>query len=209
MCNLISSFETLAVSQSEQAAPEPPPGDEFGPWIWANGNGFFNDHSCYSDKSNYTRTNEIKMNPVPKSTASVSKELIKLHIEVDDIVSFNGFGPWMKPAGFEPPREPTEKPKKKKRKESITLPIAKDKKEPVETKTEINDVKKSNITDIVALSSHKTHSTPVDPVELKKRLVDLLVQQQALKLKKVNVKPIQVSNLQQRNKTHACRCDAK
>lgn len=129
------------------------------------------------------------MNPVPKSTASVSKELIKLHIEVDDIVSFNGFGPWMKPAGFEPPREPTEKPKKKKRKESITLPIAKDKKEPVETKTEINDVKKSNITDIVALSSHKTHSTPVDPVELKKRLVDLLVQrqargeQQALKLK--------------------------
>ena len=77
---------------------------------------------------------------------------------------------------------------------------------------------KKGITDIVALSSHKTHSTPVDPVELKKRLVDLLVQrqargeQQALKLKvkfrflafkpminifqKVNVKPIQVSNLQ-------------
>ena len=48
---------------------------------------------------------------------------------------------------------------------------------------------KKGITDIVALSSHKTHSTPVDPVELKKRLVDLLVQrqargeQQALKLK--------------------------
>ena len=45
------------------------------------------------------------------------------------------------------------------------------------------------MTDIVALSSHKTHSTPVDPIELKKRLVDLLIQrttkgdQQALKLK--------------------------
>ena len=72
------------------------------------------------------------MNPVPKSIASISKELIKLHIEVDDIVSFNGFGPWMKPAGFEPPQLPIEKPKKKKRKEPITLPLAKDKKEPVE-----------------------------------------------------------------------------
>lgn len=203
MCSQSNGMPMAAtVSETEQATPEPPPGDEFGPWIWANGNGFFNDHSCYSDKSNYTRTNEIKMNPVPKTTASVSKELIKLHIDVDDIVSFNGFGPWMKPAGFEPPREPSEKPKKKKRKEPITLPIAKDKKEPIETKTDENDVRKPNITDILALSSHKTHSTPVDPVELKKRLVDLLVQrqtrgeQQALKLKKVNVKPIQVSNLE-------------
>ena len=47
----------------------------------------------------------------------------------------------------------------------------------------------AEVTDIVALSSHKTHSTPVDPIELKKRLVDLLIQrttkgdQQALKLK--------------------------
>ena len=47
----------------------------------------------------------------------------------------------------------------------------------------------ADVTDIVALSSHKTHSTPVDPIELKKRLVDLLIQrttkgdQQALKLK--------------------------
>ena len=46
----------------------------------------------------------------------------------------------------------------------------------------------ADVTDIVALSSHKTHSTPVDPIELKKRLVDLLIQrttkgdQQALKL---------------------------
>ena len=74
------------------------------------------------------------MNPVPKSIASISKELIKLHIDVDDIVSFNGFGPWMKPAGFEPPQLPIEKPKKKKRKEPTTLPLAKDKKEPVEGK---------------------------------------------------------------------------
>ena len=48
---------------------------------------------------------------------------------------------------------------------------------------------KVEVPNLAALSSHKTHSTPVDPIELKKRLVDLLIQrttkgdQQALKLK--------------------------
>ena len=56
------------------------------------------------------------------------KELIKLHIDVDEIVSFNGFGPWMRPVGFEPPM-PFEKPKKRKRKEANN-PVSKEKKEP-------------------------------------------------------------------------------
>ena len=56
-------------------------------------------------------------------------------------------------------------------------------------KDQQNEADVGDVTDIVALSSHKTHSTPVDPIELKKRLVDLLIQrttkgdQQALKLK--------------------------
>ena len=54
----------------------------------------------------------------------------------------------------------------------------------------------AEVTDIAALSSHKTHSNPVDPIELKKRLVDLLIQrttkgdQQALKLKVSDQKKI-------------------
>ena len=123
------------------------------------------------------------MNAVPRSISNISKELIKLHIAVEEISSFNGFGPWMKPSGFDPPL-PVEKTKKKRKKEPNAKPT--DKREQAEQERE---PEKANITDIVALSSHKTHSTPVDPVELKKRLVDLLVQrqsrgeQQALKLK--------------------------
>ena len=185
-------------------------------------------HNSKFKISTLFRADEVKINPVPKSVASVSKagfgslvfcnsispnpwpkELIKLHIDVDEIVSFDGFGPWMRPVGFEPPM-PVEKPKKRKRKEANN-PVLKEKKEPDNKGTSadsgprsgfgqpslslpiaepwIREEKKPNITDIVALSSHKTHSTPVDPVELKKRLVDLLVQrqsrgeQQALKLK--------------------------
>ena len=51
-----------------------------------------------------------------------------MHIDVDEIVSFDGFGPWMRPVGFEPPM-PVEKPKKRKRKEANN-PVLKEKKEP-------------------------------------------------------------------------------
>merc|ERR1719209_2538384 len=167
--------------------------NDFGPWVWANGIQYFHD---VNDRD------EIRINPVPKSIENVSKELIKLKgWDFQDIECFNGFGPWVKPAGFDPPvtDELPKQFKKKKKKEPITKRYSKSITDVNKsTNEETDQQKEADVTDIVALSSHKTHSTPVDPIELKKRLVDLLIQrttkgdQQALKLKKVIVKPIQV-----------------
>ena len=49
----------------------------------------------------YNFSDEIRINPVPKSVESVSKELIKLKWDSEEVECFNGFGPWMKPAGFQ------------------------------------------------------------------------------------------------------------
>ena len=46
-------------------------------------------------------SDEIRINPVPKSIENVSKELIKLKWDSEEVECFNGFGPWMKPAGFQ------------------------------------------------------------------------------------------------------------
>lgn len=170
---------------------------DFGPWVWANGIQYF------SDKSFFSR-DEVKLNPVPKSTENVSKELVKLKWHIEDIEVFTGFGPWTKPTGFEPPNvHEKQKQNKKKKKKEITSKINTDLPKTKNESDEIESAKKKepDIIDIAALSSHKTHSTPVDPTELKKRLVDLLIQRtkkgdlRALKLKKVMVKPIQVSRL--------------
>jgi hypothetical protein len=190
-----SDISKLDVSEDETSC------NDFGPWVWANGIQYF------SDKSFFSR-DEVKLNPVPKSTENISKELIKLKWHLEDIEVFSGFGPWTKPSGFEPPiiQDKQKQTKKKKKKEitsKINTELPKTKDEPDEP--EISSKKKeqggSDIIDIAALSSHKTHSTPVDPTELRKRLVDLLIQRtkrgdlRALKLKKVMVKPIQVSRL--------------
>jgi len=184
ICNKNESFEE---TNDEQTLC-----NDFGPWVWANGIQYFHD---------YNKRDEIRMNPVPKSISNVSKELIKLKADSHDLESFNGFGPWMRPAGFQEPimKDLQNHSKKKKKKEPITKRESKSITDVNKsTKQETDQQNEADVTDIVALSSHKTHSTPVDPIELKKRLVDLLIQrttkgdQQALKLKKVVVKPIQV-----------------
>merc|ERR1712168_666859 len=185
ICNKNESFEE---TNDEQTLC-----NDFGPWVWANGIQYFHD---------YNKRDEIRMNPVPKSISNVSKELIKLKADSHDLESFNGFGPWMRPVGFQEPimKDLQNHSKKKKKKEPITKRESKSVTDVNKsTKQETDQQNEADVTDIVALSSHKTHSTPVDPIELKKRLVDLLIQrttkggQQALKLKKVVVKPIQVN----------------
>jgi len=184
ICNKNDSFEE---TDDEQTLC-----NDFGPWVWANGIQYFHD---------YNKRDEIRINPVPKSIENVSKELIKLKWDSQDLESFNGFGPWMRPAGFQAPimKDLQNHSKKKKKKEPITKREKSVTDVNKSTKQETDQQNEADVTDIVALSSHKTHSTPVDPIELKKRLVDLLIQrttkgdQQALKLKKAVVKPIQVN----------------
>ena len=83
-----SDISKLDVSEDETSC------NDFGPWVWANGIQYF------SDKSFFSR-DEVKLNPVPKSTENISKELIKLKWHLEDIEVFSGFGPWTKPTGFE------------------------------------------------------------------------------------------------------------
>jgi len=84
ICNKNESFEE---TNDEQTLC-----NDFGPWVWANGIQYFHD---------YNKRDEIRINPVPKSVESVSKELIKLKWDSQDLECFNGFGPWMKPVGFQ------------------------------------------------------------------------------------------------------------
>jgi len=162
---------------------------EFGPWVWAD------EFDDYEQTINDLRRVQCRLtSTVPSHVEEISKNLIKLKWNGLDEELFEGFGPWCQPTGYEPP-EPilTEKPVKKIRK--------KEKIKETEIQPKINEIqsKVSKSSDkipvIMALTSHKTYSTPVDPVELKKRLADLLLQrsakgdQQAMELNKINMKP--------------------
>jgi len=166
---------------------------EFGPWVWSD------EIQDYQSSLGDLKGPHCRFHTaVPPQVEQISKKLLKLRWDPRDQEPFEGFGPWCLPLGEEPPPpivppKPVKKTRKKERPKSKSRAEAEMVPGP---KAEGEKAEKDKVPAIVALTSHKTFSCPVDPIELKKRLSDLLIQrsakgdQQAMELKKINMKPL-------------------
>jgi len=165
---------------------------EFGPWVWSD------EFQDYEASIAQLKGPQCRLaSTVPKHVEEISKSMLKYKWDGADQECFDGFGPWCKPCGYKSPEPitPVQKTKKIRKRERPKDRLRDDAAE-VKKVDEQSVKKPEKVPEIITLTSHKTYSTPVDPIELKKRLADLLIQrsakgdQQAMELKKINMKPL-------------------
>jgi len=167
---------------------------EFGPWVWSD------EFEDYEASINDLKGPQCRLtSTVPRHVEEISKNLLKLKWDGCEQECFEGFGPWCKPIGYTSPEPVT--PVKTTRKVRPKMRVKEKARDENENRATFDKHPKKEqpvekIPEIASLTSHKTYSTPVDPIELKKRLTDLLIQrsakgdQQAMQLKKINMKPL-------------------
>lgn len=161
------------------------------------------------DYSKITDVKELKERmeaAVPKIVVEISKRLSKLKWMPQEEECYTEFGPWKRPSNFDPPVVLI--PKKRRPKPNPTnagsanrtrnYSESKPKNRTASAKIPHSNEKQKVIPDI---TQHKQFSAPVDPIELKKRLADLLMQrsskgeQHTMPLNRIIMKPLNMKKL--------------